>query len=93
MFETGFQQSWHDGRGDLSKLGLMPAYSSCVNRREIGDFLARKPHVAKVLNNLAPYLAEKYNVGEIRLEHTANDYYGYDALRVTPRFHAKDLSG
>lgn len=91
MFDAVFQQSWRVGDGDLNELFLMSAYSSYVNRKEIEDFLARKPHVAKVLNDLASYLAENYDVGEIALEHTASDYYEYDALRVTPKFHARDL--
>lgn len=89
MFETDYQRSERDGRGELNELGLMPAYSLYVNRREIEGFLARKPHVVDVLNDLAPYLANKYGVCEIRLEHVASDYYEYDALRVTPKFHAK----
>lgn len=75
----------------MNELGLSPAYSSYVNREDIEDFLLRKPHVVEILNDLAPYLEKKHDVTEICLKHTSNDYYEFDALRVTPRFHTKDV--
>lgn len=88
---TGLQRPERDGYGDdLNELGLMPAYSSYVNRVEVESFLARKPHVAGVLNDLASHLAEKYDVAEIKLEHTASELHEHDAVRVTPKFHTKD---
>lgn len=91
MFETDHQQSRRDKRGDLNELGLALAYSSYVNREKVENFLSRKPDVVEVLNDLAPYLAEKHGVTEICLKHTACEDYDYDVLRVTPEFHTEDV--
>ncbi len=88
---TCLQRPECDGHGgDLNDLGLMPAYSSYVNKEEVEDFLARKPHVVGILNELAPYLAEKYGIAEIKIEHTASEMHELDAVRVTPKFHTED---
>lgn len=72
-------------------MGLASAYSSYADRDAIEGFLARKPHLVEALNDLASHLAEKHDVTEIRLEHTARDYYSCDAIRVTPKFRTEDL--
>ncbi len=69
----------------------MPAYSSYANREEVADFLAKKNHLVEMLNDLAPYLAEKHGVTDISLKRIACEDYDFDVIMVTPRFHTENI--
>lgn len=69
--------------------GLRSFYSF-ANEEEVEDFLARKPHIIKILHDLSDFFKERYGVTENIVEHIEDDYYGYDTLDVTPKLHTKD---
>lgn len=46
--------------------------------------------MVEVLRELAEFLGGKYGVAKTRIEHFADDSYGYDALDVIPAFRTKD---
>lgn len=91
LLKTSRRQS---GRGVDARSGSdefdPDSFYSYVNKEEVESFIARKPHIEKMLNELSVFLNKTYGVTESRVKHIADDYYGYDTLKVTPNFDTKD---